>query len=326
MTGIQAAANFATVGHRVVGWLSGLPVKTLHNACCGLLILWLLLGFAQLVGLFIPSSLPENTQTEVAPPSMSASTRANNATPIDISQLQSLNLFGAAGAQTQPVAVTPVVEEEIKAVKTKLNLLLEGIAFTPVASESMAVIVYQGKQDQYHIGEKLPVGGQVTLAQVLMDHVIIDNKGRYESLWLYDDDKKHVSNPARTVRPVAKAAGQSQVKDMRSNTNATNLARDYRQRLYKNPGSLGEVLRISPAQKDGEMIGYRVSPGKDRAQFTELGFKTNDIVTRINGIELNEPSKALEIYKLMRTAKEASFTVDRNGETIQLMVSLNATE
>ena len=180
------------------------------------------------------------------------------------------------------------------------------------------MIVYQGNQDQYHIGDKLPAG-QVVLSRVLMDHVILDNNGRYESLWLYNDDKD---------KPVAKASRnrsrqKPSVADMRNNNDITNLAQGYRQRLYNNPASLAEVLKIAPAQENGEMIGYRVSPGKDKEHFTQLGFQANDIVISINNIELDEPSKALEIYKLMRSAKEASFTVQRGDEVLEIMVSLD---
>jgi general secretion pathway protein C len=162
----------------------------------------------------------------------------------------------------------------------------------------------------------------VTLAQVLIDRVIIDNAGSYESLWLYDEDKDQQAVTASTRRKVT-ATAKSNVTDMRSDANATSLAKDYRDRLYQNPASLAEVLRIQPAQKDGEMLGYRVSAGRDKQQFADLGFKTNDVVTSINGITLDEPSKALEIYKLMRSAKEATFTIDRNGESVDILVALD---
>ena len=45
-------------------------------------------------------------------------------------------------------------------------------------------------------------------------------------------------------------------------------------------------------------------------------------MTSVNGIVLDEPAKALEIYKLMRTAMEATFTVDRNGTSVEVLVSL----
>ncbi len=314
------AASLATVGQRMSSWLQGLPTKTVHNALCGVLVLWLLYQLVQLVVLFLPQSAPD-APPSIDPPAVEQPP-PHNSQSVQISQLQALNLFGVAGAQPVPAAtVAPVVEEvDINAAKTKLNLSLEGVVYTPDASESLAVIVYQGKQDQYRVGDKLPAGNQVILSKVLMDHIILDNSGRYESLWLYDDEKKQ-SSIQTSRRP-----RQSRVTDIRGDEEATDLAQGYRQRLYKNPASLAEVLRISPAQKGGELLGYRVSPGKDRKQFAQLGFQANDIVTGINDIELDEPSKALEIYKLMRTAKEASFTVERNGETVQIMVSLDSAQ
>ncbi len=321
MTGEQVAANLATVGQRIAGWLHGLPVKNLHNALCGLMVVWLLYGMAQLIGLFIDPS-PVESPVDIA--LQPATDKTDHSSKVDISQLQSLDLFGALGAQTAPVTVAPVANDvEIDAKKTRLDLTLEGVVYTPVTSESVAVIVYQGKQEQYNIGDKLPVGGQVTLAKVLLDHVIIDNKGSYESLWLYDESKKASSTKGPSRSRVSRSAG---VKDMRGNASTTSAAKDYRERLYKNPASLASAVRISPAQKSGKMVGYRVSPGKDRKQFSQFGFKPDDIVTSVNGIDLNEPSKALEIYKLMRTAKEANFSVDRNGEIVEILVSLDALE
>jgi len=129
------------------------------------------------------------------------------------------------------------------------------------------------------------------------------------------------SRPAASSNTISKRR-EGIVTDMRDDDKVTSLANDYRDKLYKNPRSLAEVLRILPAQEQGQLVGYRVSPGKDKVQFSQLGFKSNDIVTSVNGIVLDEPAKALEIYKLMRTAMEATFTVDRNGTSVEVLVSL----
>ena len=312
--------SLATISQRMLSWMHEVPVKTLHKSLCGLMIVWLLFSAAQLVGLFIPdSSTDKSLVAAVAPP---AGKSAGHSRVVDISQLQSLELFGVAGAQAAPVVVAPVDNKiEDSATKTALDLSLEGIVHNLNAADSVAVIVYKGKQEAYLIGEKLPVGGQVTLAKVLLDHVIIDNRGSYESLWLYDDVKKGASTSRSRSRPSSSSA-KANTNDMRRNSQVTEVASDYRKRLYKNPASLASALRISPAQRGGKMLGYRVSPGKDREQFAQFGFKANDVVTSVNGIDLDEPSKALEIYKLMRTAKEANFTVDRNGASVDIMVSL----
>jgi general secretion pathway protein C len=85
---------------------------------------------------------------------------------------------------------------------------------------------------------------------------------------------------------------------------------------------LADVIRISPQQSDGQLKGYRVSPGRDKKQFEALGLKPNDVVTSINGIELDDPAKAVEVYKIIRSASEATFVIDRKGEVVELVVSL----
>ena len=305
---------------KYVQWCLQLPIKRVNHAICGLLIVWLLLTVAQTVWLFAVGVGPESASLSVAGESPATNAKPETTASVDIAKLQSYELFGVLGEI--PAVVEPEVEEvddEITAAKTALKLTLEGVVNTPNKTESIAIIVYQSKQAPYYIGDKLPVAGTVTLKQINIDHVIIDNSGKYESLWLYDEDKIKESI-VTAVQPVQ--ASTPKVTDMRDDIVATELAQDYRERLYKNPSSLAEVLRISPAQKDGAMLGYRVSPGLDRQQFTDLGFKTNDVVTSINGISLDEPSKALEIYKLMRSASEANFTIDRNGESVDIMVSL----
>ena len=308
MTAGQVAASITTMAQQFSETLRGLPAQSLQRGAYGLLSLWLLLVVVQFIGIFIPEG--DNSDEVVVVGLGSKSTTA--LTEIDIKRLQSFDLFGQIGDQAIVVDMAPMQDDvDLNAVKTKLDLELQGIISASETTSAVAIIVHKGKQDQYHVGDKMPVGNRVVLAKVLNDHVILDNKGNFESLWLYDDSKLGSAN-----KPAVRNASVSQpkVRDMRDNKKATRLAKDYRQRLYKNPKSLAEVLRISPAQSDGEMVGYRVSPGRDREQFTQLGFKTNDVVTAINDIALDEPSRALEVYKLMRTATEASFTVLRNGE------------
>lgn len=314
---MQVSERLAFTGQQWVNGLRSLPLKSVHNLLCGLLVLWLLIVIAQFIWALMPSEVDTPAAANVAlMPQVSTK-------EVDIAKLQKHHLFGEAGAVApkQPVAATIEDDVALNATKTQLNLSLEGVVHTPDAADSVAIIVYQGKQDQYLVGDSLPVSSKVTLARVLLDHVILDNAGRYESLWLYDDEKKSAATTTRNQRIAV--TKRNNVTDKRNNDRVTDLASGYREKLYNNPSSLAQVLRISPAQKGGTLIGYRVSPSRDKEQFAALGFKANDVVTSVNGIELNDPTKALEIYKLMRTAKEASFVVERDGQLIDVMVSLS---
>lgn len=315
MSDSLTAAKFSTILQPAVAMLSRVSLDSWRKAVYAVLAVYILFVLAQFVWLFLPEAEPLAVPSEV----ISAPGSAAPTSTVDVQSIQSLNLFGKLGVEAPLPETKPVVEDSVgeNAKPTRLNLQLMGVVYSSEVSQGLAIIVYQNKQDQYAVGDKLPVG-RVKLAKVLTDHVIIDNSGNYESLWLFDEKSKQAG-----IQSNNKPKAQTQVKDMRGNANVGGMAQDYRERLYKNPTSLAEVIRVSPAQKGGQMVGYRVSPGKDREQFAELGFRSGDIVTGINGITLDDPAQALEVYKIMRSAQEASFTVDRKGSPVEIVVSLN---
>jgi general secretion pathway protein C len=111
--------------------------------------------------------------------------------------------------------------------------------------------------------------------------------------------------------------------DKRADADATALALSYRDRLYQNPQSLAEVVSVSAVREDGELLGYRISPGKDPGQFEQLGFKPGDLVTGINGIALNDPANTMRLYQAMRSASEAVFELKRENQQLTVSVSLD---
>ncbi len=324
MSGATGAATALTEGWwQLVNRLQRLPRQRIHRALCLIAILWILYSLSQLTWLLIAPADSNNSAAVMAAAGLPTSGGA--AGSVDVAKLQALNLFGSYNASAAAVQETPKVQDlqadvGHNAAKTRLALDLEGIVYSSIPSEGRAVIVHKNEQDIYKVGDKLPVGNKVSLARVDVDHVILDNNGRYESLWLYDDVKNASIAKARS------SPAQQASSDLRDNAEVTALARDYRERVYKNPASLAKLVRITPHQVDGQLKGYRVSPGRDRAKFSELGFQTSDVVTAINGIQLDDPAKALEVYKIMRSAKEANFTVQRGDQSLDFSVSLGDDE
>lgn len=314
-------------GQKCLSVVMAVPVSQWQFVLSALLVIWLVVSLAPLPWLLLPSEPKPAADLDqlLLIPGPSSRAPSSQADPVDLAKLQAMDLFGSADpAQAQQAA--PVADTvEFNAEKTRLQIQLMGIVAASDSANALAIIAYQNQQDRYAIGDTLPVGNRVTLAKVLVDHVIINNGGNYESVWLYEDSGQAASN---SVSSAARAAPERRpvgaVNDMRGKRAATALAEDYRQRLYKNPGSLAEVVRVSPAMQDGQMRGYSVSPGRDKAQFDALGFQAGDIVTSINDISLENPQQAVEIYKMMRKATEAVFTVERAGQSLQIMVSLDS--
>ena len=77
------------------------------------------------------------------------------------------------------------------------------------------------------------------------------------------------------------------------------------------------------ARENGAVVGLRVRPGRNRQVFDNLGLQTNDIVTAVNGTELTTATIAMEVYRSMRNATEASLQVKRGDE--QLTVNISST-
>ena len=288
------------------------PLLRWQFALCALLVIWIVISLAPLPWLFL-----NKASGPVVLPDVSAgqARTASDRSAVDIGKLQGFNLFGSADSSATTVASEPV-EDTIEAEKTRLQIQLMGIVAASETGAAMAVIAHQNQQAIYAVGEALPVGNRVKLAKVMVDHVIIDNNGRYESLWLYDEDKDQPNAVAGTD------TREGQQTDLRDRGGVTSLARDYRQRLYKNPASLAQVVRINPAMVDGQAKGFEVNPGSDREQFAAFGLKPGDVVTAINDMDLTTPAQAVEAYKLMREATEAVFTIERDGQPVQISVSL----
>ena len=290
-------------------------------------ILWMIVALAQLIWNLFPQPQSGPAPGNLINP-LSGPAAANTAAPVDIDQLVGWNLFGTAASK--PLTVAPPPEEvsrtggdlagiENNAKETRLNLKLQGIVASTDPDTARAIIEAKRKQEAFAVGDKLPVSGNVTLAKILPDRVVISNGGKYELLLLFDKSSI-ASQPLSTPQPTAQTA--SKTLDKRGDRQVTAMAESYRKRLYTNPQSLSDVVKIAAVRQDGQLQGYRVSAGRDRKQFESLGFQANDIVTGVNGVELTDPGKAMELYRIMRSAEEASFNVLRGGAEVTLVVGL----
>jgi general secretion pathway protein C len=283
-----------------------------------LLAAWTLASLARLVWLLAPlpqAALVDNPSPPVN--SMSAGTARISKSAVDIEAMVAWHLFGEAGAQPR-AAANAAVEDEAQ--ETTLNLQLLGLVSASDPAQSLAIIMADGSQQHLKVGEQLPGNGKVVLNKVLLDRVIIDNNGHYETLWLYDPEQ--VARQPGAGKSLASNLPPAPVVDHRNNAALARAAGKYRQQLYKNPATLADVVQVSPAHENGKLTGYRINPGRDAKQFQQFGFKAGDIVTSINGVTLDDPQRALELYNVIRTAQEASFTVHRGDQDVTLSVSL----
>lgn len=298
-----------------------------------LLLLWIALALAELFWSFLPRSGARLPPESVILNPMESRQIVSDATPVDIEAMTDWHLFGEAGAeavtpsatQAQVSAATGREGIEDGARETRLDLKLRGVVSASEDGLGHAMIEHRSRQDVYAVGDKLPVNNRVSLAKVLPDSVVLDNAGTYELLKLYDETRllNQLPEKAPNSAPARKADKKALNSGPAAEADKTTIARTFRQQLYENPQSLAEVVRVSAVRENNALKGYRVDPGKSGSQFTQLGFKAGDVVTSVNGITLDNPGNAMQLYQLMRSASEAVFDLERGDERMTLTVNLD---
>ncbi|MGH8203541.1 MAG: hypothetical protein ACREST_02970, partial [Steroidobacteraceae bacterium] len=105
-----------------------------------------------------------------------------------------------------------------------------------------------------------------------------------------------------------------------SDAQSATIADSVRQLLVQNPQAGGDLLRPQPVFAGGSLRGYRVYPGRNRAQFAGLGLQPGDLVMAVNGAALDDPNRGLEILRGVGQGSAVTLTVERNGQQQQITV------
>ena len=152
----------------------------------------------------------------------------------------------------------------------------------------------------------------MTLQAIFPDRVILSRNGRPETLRLERD--KPGAPGTSYVPPVATASAED---------SATPQLGKVRDEIVKDPAKASEYIRVQPANVGGQMKGYRVYPGRDRAAFTAAGLRPGDLVTAVNGVQLDDPAKALQLLGDLGQSGQVNLVVDRGGQSQNISINLS---
>lgn len=98
-----------------------------------------------------------------------------------------------------------------------------------------------------------------------------------------------------------------------------------RGRLNATLGNLNQVAtqaRIVPSFQNGVANGFKLFSIQPGSIYSAIGIENGDVITRINGYDINSPDKALEIYQRLKDAQNVDLQVDRHGETLTYHYSI----
>lgn len=228
-----------------------------------------------------------------------------------VQQLPGWHLFGEVPKQVVAPELAPIDLPE-----TNLKLTLRGLIASPDQNEARAIVAGpSGKEDFYKIGDKLP--GNVELKEIHADRIVIQRGGRYETLKLPKESLGIVSK-----RSASRSASQRRNTRVAPRRQPSSL-RQFRDTLLNDPQKIADLVSIQPARKNGRFVGYKLQPGRDAGFMTRYGLLPGDVVTSVNGVELDSPSKGFGLMKSLSSASTLDLVVDRNGVKQRFTLPLN---
>ncbi len=252
-----------------------------------------------------------------APLGSAGNSTKSTANPLDMNVIYNSSLFGRAEI-TKP----SVSDKPIDAPETRLNLVLTGIMAASGEGQSRALIKDgSGKQRPYAIGDDLP--GNARLSAIHSDRVILERAGRYETLRMEQKEGRGKTSSKASSRD--SNAQLSSLPGEGSSLSADTAAKlgEARNTILQDPTKASQYIRVQPVYNQGQLKGYRVYPGKDRALFKDVGLRAGELLTSVNGVQLDDPTKALQMLTDLSQASEVNITLERAGQSRSLSLNLN---
>ena len=95
--------------------------------------------------------------------------------------------------------------------------------------------------------------------------------------------------------------------------------------MLSNPSKAQDYIRVQPAPdaSGNGQLGYRIFPGRDQTVFKAAGLHPGDVVTSVNGVQLDDPAKSLQLLSDLSQANQVTLTVQRGGESQTVNVNLS---
>ena len=196
------------------------------------------------------------------------------------------------------------------------QIVLKGIITKENPIDNLAVVenLLIRKEGLYKVGEIIR-DAQIT--SISQNKVSFSYQNNVEILSLFEPAKPFgkvvvLSSPKRMEKSsILKGDHERQVVSLAPKI--LNLAKAMKN--LKDNSEVYSKISIAPViNSERKVNGYRVANIPERSLIGMMGFKDNDVITRVNGISINSPQKAFEIYRNM--AKEGSTVrvrILRNG-------------
>lgn len=244
------------------------------------------------------------------PPKATASERSVPARKPALTDYQVVlqrNIFDSTAPGVGILTEAETMGQTATAAAPRANLTLLG---TVVAGTRSLAVIHTGQEiKSFRLGDEIPGGGSIDS----IERNLIKIKypaGSLETLHLYKGERSGESAP--TAAATARSApGQMDIKAIGENRWV--IPRETAEKARGNLNELLKQARMEPNIVAGRTEGFVVRMIRPKSLLDVLGIQRGDILMQINGMPLDGPEKALQIFQQLREARHISIGLTRNG-------------
>ncbi len=205
-------------------------------------------------------------------------------------------------------------------------LTLVGIIMSKDASSSIAIL----KNGQTNQTQMLAVGEKIldfTLAQVLENSVVFKRGDQTYTIYLGRGRMTQVSPPPQK-KPAETPLEKPEVEPVERTSSSSNVIRmefdrdEVEKRLEAELPLIMKEARFLPNMVKGRVRGFRITKLPSQSILSEVGIHRNDVVLKINEVELNSVEGMLDLYMRFRNESRFEVTIERSGKIIRIQYVL----
>lgn len=206
------------------------------------------------------------------------------------------------------------------------SLSLVGVIVSKDASTSVAILKNEqtGQIQMLSVGERIL---DLTLSQVLENHIVLTRgeetyriflgRGRItRTQALPKKTPVETPPPAPEKKPVEPPSPESDVIRMEFDRD------EIERRLEEELPLIMQEARFVPNMMEGRVSGFRITRLPKESIISQIGIRRNDVVKKINDVELDSVEGMLDLYMTFREENRFEVTIERSGKTIRILYIL----
>ena len=216
-------------------------------------------------------------------------------------------------------------------IKSKLPLMLLATMESDDPLYSMATILHTDTNTLAPYSPNDTVLAGVVVSRVERGRVVFRNGNQMEYIELGAAPPPATTSPVKPTVPANPEASQANSREIEGAEEAIQCDAEFSsctvdkafvEKLLANPAQLTKQARIVPAVRDGQTKGYKFYGIRPGSLPKLLGMKNGDLLTSVNGHNIESLDQAMDLYNKLRRASHLSVVLERKGEQVQKEIDI----